>query len=117
MIGESCQIRPVKLVDVPTGVTPLTSSFPGAERLGQWTATFIAPPPEGIAWRATFRSADAARLRDLRLAITDSGFPDGNGWQRLPDWLPQDHTVWAATATWVVDPATLAAVEPVPPLR
>ncbi len=102
---------------LPTGVTPLTSSFPGAERLGQWTATFIAPPPEGIAWRATFRSADAARLRDLRLAITDSGFPNGNGWQRLPDWLPQDHTVWAATATWVVDPATLAAVEPVPPLR
>jgi len=102
---------------LPAGLTPLTSSFPGAERLGQWTATFIAPPPEGIAWRATFRSADAARLRDLRVAVTDSGFPDGQGWQRLPDWLPQEHTVWTATATWVVDPATLAAVEPVPPLR
>src|SRR5262245_24656084 len=102
---------------LPAGVTPLTSSFPGAERLGQWTATFIAPPPEGIAWRAPFHSADAARLRDLRVAVTDAGFPDGNGWQRLPDWLPQEHTVWAATATWVLDPATLAQVEPVPPLR
>jgi peptidase M28-like protein len=102
---------------LPAGLTPLTSSFPGAERLGQWTATFIAPPPEGIAWRATFHSADAARLRELRVAVTDSGFPDGQGWQRLPGWLPQEHTVWTATATWVVDPATLAAVEPVPPLR
>ena len=102
---------------LPAGLTPLTSSFPGAERLGQWTATFIAPPPEGIAWRSTFSAADARRLRDLRIAITDSGFPDGNGWQRLPDWLPQEHTVWTATATWVVDPATLAPVEPVPPLR
>ena len=96
---------------------PLTSTFPGAERLGQWTATFIAPPAEGIAWRATFSSADATRLQDLRVAVTDSGFPDGTGWQRLPGWLPQEHTVWTATATWVVNPATLAPVEPVPPLR
>jgi len=102
---------------LPAGVSPLTSSFPGAERLGQWTATFIAPPPEGIAWRATFSSGDATRLRGLRVAITDSGFPGGTGWQRLPQWLPQEHTVWAAAVTWVVDPATLAAVEPVPPLR
>lgn len=102
---------------LPAGIAPLTSSFPGAERLGQWTATFVAPPPEGIAWRATFSSADAARLRGLRVAIADSGFPGGGGWQRLPDWLPQDHTVWSATATWVVDPAAIAPVEPVPPLR
>jgi hypothetical protein len=102
---------------LPAGIAPLTSSFPGAERLGQWTATFIAPPPDGIAWRATFSSADAARLRGLRVAITDAGFPGGSGWQRLPDWLPQDHAVWGAAATWVVDPSTIAPVEPVPPLR
>ena len=102
---------------LPAGMTPLTSNFPGAERLGQWTATFIAPPADGIAWRATFGKADTAPLRQLRVAITDSGFPGGSGWQRLPDWLPQEHTVWTATATWVVDPAVLAPVEPVPPLR
>lgn len=102
---------------LPAGLTPLTSTFPGAARLGQWTATFIAPPSEGIAWRATFRAADAARLRDLRVAVTDSGFPDGQGWQRLLPWLPQEHTVWSATATWVLDPAVLAPVAAVPPLR
>jgi hypothetical protein len=30
----------------------------------------------------------------LRVAVTDSGFSDGAGWQRLPGWLPQEHTVW-----------------------
>ena len=75
---------------------------PACLRLGRWTATFIAPPADGIVWRATFAAKDAARLREMRVAVTDSGFPDGAGWQRLPVWLPQDHTVWTATATWIV---------------
>jgi len=95
---------------LPGGVTPARSSIPGALRLGQWTAAFIAPPPEGIVWRASFAGVDPSRLRDIRIAITESG-------QNLPAWLPQDRTVWSASATWVVPAATVAPVEPVAPLR
>ena len=102
---------------LPTGLSPSRSNLPGVPRLGQWTATFVAAPTEGIAWRATFRSAEANRLRDIRIVVTDSGFPDGGGWQRLPGWLPQDRAVWTASATWVIPAAEVAALEPVPPLR
>ena len=102
---------------LPAGITPARSSLPGALRLGRWTAVFIAPPVEGVVWRASFSRIDATRLRDVRIAVTDSGFPDGAGWQRLPAWLPQDHAVWSAAATWVVPAGQIKPLEPVPPLR
>jgi peptidase M28-like protein len=102
---------------LPPGLSPSRSNFPGASRLGQWVATFVAPPPEGIAWRATFAATDAARLGAIRIVVTDSGFPGGVGWQRLPTWLPQERAVWSATATWIVHPAPGPAVESMPPLR
>jgi len=85
-------------------------------RLGQWVATFIAPPPEGIAWRATFAASEAPRLADVRVVVTDSGFPGGIGWQRLPAWLPQDRAVWTATATWVLRASLESAGPPAPRL-
>jgi hypothetical protein len=102
---------------LPAGLTPSRSSFPGAQRLGRWVATFVAPPPEGIAWRAAFSAVEAPRLAGLRVVVTDSGFPGGIGWQRLPAWLPQERAVWGATATWVLRPAAAAPVEPVSALR
>ena len=102
---------------LPGGVTPSRSSLPGAPRLGQWVATFVAPPAEGIAWRATFTDVEVPRLAGVRVVVTDSGFPGGIGWQRLPAWLPQDRAVWTATATWVLRPSGGAPVEPVPALR
>jgi hypothetical protein len=95
---------------LPGGIIPTRSSIPGALRLGQWTAAFVAPPSEGIAWRAGFGRVDPARLRDIRIAVTESV-------QDLPAWLPRDRTVWAASATWVVPAAAVAAVEPVTQLR
>jgi hypothetical protein len=102
---------------LPRGVMPARSSLPGALRLGQWSATYIAPPAEGIVWRASFAAGAAARLPDLRVVVTESGFPGGTGWQRLPDWIPQDHAVWTTSATWALRPDAVRPLEPVPPLR
>jgi hypothetical protein len=102
---------------LPEGVTPARSSLPGTTRLGRWAATFVAPPPEGIAFRASFSGIEPSRLDGVRLVVTSAGFPGGEGWQRLPAWLPQDTTVWSATATWSVPAATGFGIAPVPTLR
>lgn len=102
---------------LPAGSAPLRTSFPGVVRAGQWVATFIAPPLDGIEWQAVLNPSDAPRIRDIRVVVTDSGFPQGTGWQRLPAWLPQDRAVWTAAATWVLRPETTAPLEPVLALR
>lgn len=102
---------------LPGTLVPARSNLPGVV-FSRWIATFVAPPAEGIVWRASFPAAAAAQLRDVRVTVTDEGFPGGGGWQRLPAWLPQDRAVWNGTATWAV-PASVVRlpVEPVAPLR
>ncbi|HJR60031.1 MAG TPA: M28 family peptidase [Vicinamibacterales bacterium] len=102
---------------LPAGVVPARSNFPGVIRLGRWTATFYAPPPEGIAWQATFASVTPEQLKAVRVAVTSSGLPGAPGWQRLPAWLPQERAVWNGWFTWVLDPSAPPPIEPVPPLR
>lgn len=102
---------------LPAGMSPVASNFPGVMRQGRWTATFYAPPPEGISWQASFASASPEELRAVRVAITASGLPGAPGWQRIPAWLPQERTVWNAWFTWVLDPSAPPPIEPVPPLR
>jgi hypothetical protein len=102
---------------LPAGVIPASSNFPGVVRSGRWTATFVAPSPEGIAWEARFGSETEETLRATRVAVTSSGLPDAPGWQRLPAWLPQEHMVWNGWFTWVLDPAAPPPLAPVPPLR
>ena len=99
---------------LPAGVTPARSSLPGVMRAGRWIATYIAIPPDGIAWDASFRQGAEQALPGIRVAISSSRLPGGSGWQSLPGWLPQDTAVWSASATWVL-PAQVIA--PVPPLR
>jgi hypothetical protein len=102
---------------LPAGVVPARSNFPGRERYGRWTATYIAPPAEGIAWQASFRDVSEEQLRQTRVAVTSARLPGGSGWQSLPAWLPQETVVWSATATWVVPPSAGFGIAPVPPLR
>jgi hypothetical protein len=102
---------------LPPGLTPARSSLPGAPRLGRWTATYGAVPPEGIAWEANFH-APATALEEVRVAVTSARFPGGSGWQSLPAWLPQDAAVWSANATWVLPTSgPFGAIAPVPALR
>ena len=58
--------------------------------------------------------ASDSAVRGTRVVVSSSGLPDAPGWQRIPDWLPQDRTVWNSVFTWVLDPSVIA---PVPPLR
>jgi hypothetical protein len=102
---------------LPQGVVPARTSLPGALRLGQWTATYVAPPADGITWHASFPAASSAQVPAMRVVVTESGFPGGAGWQRLPDWVPQDRAVWSASASWVLDPTAPRPLAPVPPLR
>jgi hypothetical protein len=102
---------------LPAGVTPARSSLPGVNRFGRWTATYVAVPTDGLAWRASFNAVNADTLRDVRIAVTEPGLPGGTGWQRLPAWLPQENTVWTADSAWLLPAMSLRALEPVGPLR
>jgi hypothetical protein len=99
---------------LPEGLTPARTSLPGIIRNNRWIATYIAVPPEGIAWDASFHRGAEQALPNIRLAVSSSRLPGGDGWQSLPHWLPQETTVWSAGATWIL-PAQVIA--PVPPLR
>jgi hypothetical protein len=102
---------------LPAGITPVRSNFPGVNRLGRWTATFVAVPAQGIAWQATFAAATAEQLKGVRVVVRSTGLPGAPGWQRLPGWLPQDVTVWNTWFSWILDPSVPPPIEPVPPLR
>jgi hypothetical protein len=87
---------------LPEGVMPARSNLAGTQRLGRWAATYVALPPDGVAFRAGVGAAHAGRLRDLKILATTYGFPTGTGWQALPEWLPQEFCVWSGAASWVL---------------
>ena len=77
--------------------------------------TFIAPPADGLAFRASFNQIPPERLRDFRVLVSTAGGPGGQGWE-LPQWLPRERTAWVSEAIWILDPLSLP-IAPVPPLR
>lgn len=102
---------------LPEGTAPVRSSLPGLLRSNRWTATFVAPPAEGIAWEAAFRDVTAEQLRRTMVTAVTTGVPGSDDRHRLPPWLPRQRSAWSATATWVVPATTGPAIAPVPPLR
>ena len=100
---------------LPAGLEPARSTLPGTLRLGRWTATYIAPPADGLAFRASFNQIAPERLRGFRVLVSTAGGPGGQGWE-LPQWLPRERTAWQSEATWILDPLSLP-IAPVPPLR
>ena len=94
---------------LPRATTPARTNLPGIVRGGQWRAGFIAPPAEGVTWRASFEPGHDAALANVRVLAISSRYPGGEGWQSLPAWLPQDTTVWRMDVEWIL-PAPLAQV-------
>jgi hypothetical protein len=91
---------------LPEGLVPARSNLPGAPRAGRWTAAFVAPPADGVSWRASFARTPVERLRGIRVAATVR-----LGMQP-PAWLPQERAVWSGSATWVLPlPAAVAAAD------
>ena len=103
---------------LPAGLTPARANLPGFIRRGRWTTTYVALPAEGVTLRVSFPTGvDDATLRRSEVIAAAERFPNGSGWQRLPDWLPQERTVWSATAAWLLRLSDWAGIAPVPPLR
>jgi hypothetical protein len=90
-------------LSLPPGVEPLSSNFPGIPWRGRWRATYVAPRMDGIAFRLLFTPDYAPRdLRGSAVSVLTAALPRGQGWQRLPPWLPQDRTVWDGRAMFVL---------------
>lgn len=100
---------------LPAGLTPARSTLPGAQRLGRWTATYVAPPLDGLAFRASFNGITPDRLKDFRVLVSTAGAPGGAGWEP-PSWLPRQRVAWLTQVVWILDPLSLP-IAPVPPLR
>lgn len=90
---------------LPPNVVPARSNLPGLPRAGRWTATFVAPPAEGVSWRASFARASAAELGAIRVVAT---LPWGLA--PVPAWLPQERSVWSGAAAWVLPAPPVAEV-------
>ena len=97
---------------LPAGLEPARASLPGVVRRERWTATYVAPPADGIVFRASFGRTLPSALHDLRIVATVQA---GREWP-LPAWLPPQRTAWTAEASWIVAPFSLP-IAPVPPLR
>jgi hypothetical protein len=95
---------------LPPNIVPARSNLPGAVRGGRWTATFVAPPADGLSWRASFTRTAPQTLDGIVVAAS---MPWGT---QPPSWLPQELSVWSGGATWLL-PRPLPAVAPMPSLR
>ena len=83
---------------LPENVVPARSNLPGIVRRGRWSATYVAPPPDGVSWRASFARVLPNAPETLRVVVT---LP----WsEQPPQWLPQERAVWSGAATWVLTP-------------
>ena len=95
----------------PTGVTPARSNLPGVPRLGRWTATYVAPPPEGRRLAGQLRAASTPdRLRERPGRRHRLRLPGRRGLAAAARVAAAGtHASGRPTATWVVVPPRRAA--------
>ena len=100
---------------LPEGIVPSRSSLPGIVSGHRWRATYSGIPPDGVTWHASFKPGFESKLPGTAAILLSHRYPGGDGWQSLPAWLPQEHTVWRMDVFWVL--AAPATIAPVPILR
>lgn len=98
---------------LPPGVVPLGANLPG--RLGagnRWSATFVAPPADGLEFRAFLEPSAAAAVAGAAVVVTSNRLP-GQTDARRPGWLTTARTAWSARAVYLWrPPPALAAGAP-----
>jgi len=98
---------------LPPGLQPVGANLPGIVRAsGRWSATFVAPPPEGLTFRAFFDPGSAGALGDTVVVLTTPRLPGAPPGDLLPAWLRADRTVWRPSALYVVRPLAAAGAAP-----
>jgi hypothetical protein len=98
---------------LPPSVVPLGANLPG--RIGEddrWTATFVAPPADGLEFRAFLEPSAAAGVRDAIVVVTSTNLPGRTGGAPGPPWLTTDRTAWRARATYLWKPAAVRPEAP-----
>ena len=102
---------------LPAGLEPARSNLPGiVPPRSIRTATYLAPTPDGLVFRASFGRIDAGQLRDLHVVATrpeDRETAPAGSHRR---GCQEARTAWTAEAVWIVAPFALP-IAPVPPLR
>jgi hypothetical protein len=91
---------------LPPDLAPARSNLPGVIRTGRWTATFVAPPADGVSWRASFARTEPSALGAVRVVAR---VPWG---MQPPAWFPQERSVWQGGAAWVLAMPPVATAEP-----
>jgi hypothetical protein len=100
---------------LPPGLVPLGANLPG--RIAEddrWTATFVAPPADGLEFRAFFEPSAAAVAGDAIVVVTSTNLPGRSREAPGPPWLTADRTAWRARATYLWKPAAVPPEAPVP---
>jgi peptidase M28-like protein len=84
-------------------IIPRESSIAGVA-VGEWHATFIAPPiGEPMVFRFAFdEGVTREALAGTVVVLTSRGLPGGTGPLQLPAWLPQERATWRARSHFVL---------------
>src|SRR5262249_6433554 len=99
---------------LPETVSPARSNLPGGEQRGRWRARYVAIPPDGVTWRASFKAGTESALPSTMAVIVSPRFPGGWGGQILRAWRRQQTPVWHLKPMWVLKPPATIAPVPAP---
>ena len=87
----------------------------GRVRSGRWTATFVAPPPEGIAWGRPSPARRPSASAAMRVAVTSARVPGGEAGSACRRGCRRSG--WSGARGHLGRPSAPPPLEPVPPLR
>ena len=88
---------------LPRDLIPRESTLPGQVGAGQWSATYVSPPPSGLKVRLLFDRWGERGPDPILVTLTTLGLPGGTGRLKLPAWLPQATATWRARSVFIKD--------------
>ena len=86
---EALRVR----LELPDGVVPLRSNWPGRVRGMRWSAAYVAVPAEGITFRVALPGDRAGRACEGQMLLGRLRPVDAAG--RMPRWLDHAGIAWS----------------------